>query len=166
MSKAKNILLNCKNPAEYIDKCIKSSLTRYEKAAATIEWRKITGFTLEDIKYARHRHPYWKKKKHKGAKERNMKRHEDYNFSDPEYVIDWTVDLIEEFILLNRKENGIYINKDRELAKHFETTIPSIQYMRRKYNFALKLLKQDKMNPTDKRIFKIMIKDDRIRCVK
>ncbi len=162
-ARAKSALLKCNTPAEYIDKCIKSSLSRYDKAAVTIEWRKLKGFTIEDIKYARHRHPYWKKKKHKGAKERNMKRYEEYDFSDPEYIIDWSDDLIEEFISLNRKEDGIYINKDHELAKHFGTTIPSIQYIRRKYNKALKVLKEDKTNPTDKRITKLMLKDKRVR---
>ena len=162
-TRAKNALLNCKTPAEYIDKCIKSSLSRYEKAIVTVEWKKRTGYTIDDIKYARHRHPYWKKKKHKGAKERNMKRYAEYDFSDPEYVVDWTNDLLEEFVYMNKKENGVYINKDRELAEHFETTIPSIQYIRRKFNKALKVLKEENIKPTEKRVLKLMLQDKRVR---
>ena len=86
-ARAKAALINCKTPAEYIDKCIKSSLTRYEKSVDTREWSKLNGFTVDDIKYARHRHPYWKKKKHHGAQERNLIRFEKYDYSDPEYVI-------------------------------------------------------------------------------
>ena len=162
-TRAKNTLLKCKTPAEYIDKCIKSSLTKYEKMAVTIEWRKLTGFTIEDIKHARHRHPYWKKKKHKGYKERNLIRFEKYDFSDPEYVIDWTDELLKDFVMMNKKKDGKYINKDYELAEHFGTTIPSIQYLRRKYLYAIKLIKADKINTTDKRILKLMCKDIRVR---
>lgn len=165
-ARAKSALLKCKTPAEYIDKCIKSSLSRYEKAVVTTEWKKITGYTIDDIKYARHRHPYWKKKKHKGARERNMKRYKEYDFSDPDFFIIWTDELLEQFVLKNKKQSGIYINKDHELAKHFRTTIPSIQYLRRKYNKALKVLNEDNIKPTEKRIIKLMLKDKRVRSQK
>ncbi len=162
-ARAKAALINCKTPAEYIDKCVKSSLTCYEKSVVTREWCKLNGFTVDDIKYARNRHPYWKKKKHHGYKELNLIRFQKYDYSDLDYVIEWTDELLEEFVMMNKKKDGKYINKDYELAEHFGTTIPSIQYLRRKYLYAIKLLKADKLNSTDKRILKLMCKDIRVR---
>ena len=46
----------------------------------------------------------------------------------------WTSERIQEFLDLNKKDSsGRYIQKDWELANHFDTSIPSIQYLRRKY---------------------------------
>jgi hypothetical protein len=42
--------------------------------------------------------------------------------------------LLKEFLDLNGKDkSGRYLHRDWELANHFGTTIPSVQYLRRKY---------------------------------
>lgn len=165
-ARAKAALMKCKTPEEYIDKSIKSSIPRGKKASVTREWCRLNGYTIEDIKYARHRHPYWKKKKQQGYKERNIERFNKYDFSNPEYFIVWDDELISEFVQMNKKVKGIYLQKDRELAEHFKTTIPSIQYLRRKYCKALKILEADNLNPTDKRITKLICSDERVRGTK
>lgn len=92
-----------------------------------------TGYAREDILYARNRHPFWKKKKAEGAEQRSRRRLDlhDYSRGSPRA---WDATLLEEFIDLNgRDKSGRYIRKDWELASHFGVSIPSIQYLRRKY---------------------------------
>jgi len=53
----------------------------------------------------------------------------------------WTRENLAEFLELNRKDAyGRYLHRDWELAAHFGTSIPSIQYVRRKYNKVRRML--------------------------
>ena len=91
-----------------------------------------TGYAREDILYARNRHPYWRKKKMEGSVERTRRRLEAHNYSGGR-SIPWSRERVEEFLSLNGKgRDGRYERKDWELAEHFGSSIPSIQYMRRK----------------------------------
>jgi hypothetical protein len=133
MKKWEKIILDSKTPAEYIENSIKSKLKPAQKAKLALAWMDATGFTKDDILYARNRNPYWKKKKTQGASERTARRLSMHNYSEGRPVV-WTKDKLEEFLELNKKNAaGHYLYRDWELAEHFNTTIPSIQYMRRKY---------------------------------
>jgi hypothetical protein len=91
-----------------------------------------TGYSKEDILRARNRHPYWKRKKMEGSAERTRKRLAEHDYSGGESV-QWDAALVSEFLSLNRKaSDGRYEHKDWQLAERFGSTIPSIQYMRRK----------------------------------
>ena len=74
-------LLIRKTPESYIDFSVKSTLTPAEKRKVTRIWLKKSGFSIEDINYARNRHPHWKKIKMKGSSERTKNRMEKYDFS-------------------------------------------------------------------------------------
>lgn len=133
MKKWEKIILESKTPEEYIENSLKSKLKPAEKAKLALAWMDATGYTKEDILYARNRNPYWKKKKMEGAEERAARRLSTHNYSEGAPIV-WTRELLEEFVELNKKDSGgHYLYKDWELAEHFCTTIPSIQYMRRKY---------------------------------
>lgn len=133
MKKWEKIILESKTPDEYVENSRKSRLPPAEKAKLARQWMESTGFTKADILYARNRNPYWKKKKMEGADERTRRRLDLHDYSRGR-SIHWTPHLMQEFLELNKKDSmGRYIHKDWELASHFNTSIPSIQYLRRKY---------------------------------
>ncbi len=140
MKKYEKIILDSRTPDEYVDNSLKSKLTPAEKAALARVWMQQTGFTKEDILHARNRHPYWKKKKMEGADERTQRRLAMHDYTKGKTVV-WDQRKLQEFLELNKKDaSGRYVHKDWELAKRFGTTIPSIQYMRRKYKKVRDLL--------------------------
>lgn len=133
MKKWENIILGSRTPVEYVENSLKSKLPPSEKAKLARQWMEKTGYGKADILYARNRNPYWKQKKMEGADERTRRRMvlHDYSRGGPR---EWTDQSIREFLELNRKDaSGRYIHKDWELANHFSTSIPSVQYLRRKY---------------------------------
>jgi len=143
-------LLSAKNPKQYIEFSLSAQLTSGRKAHLCKQWlEKRNQYTIDDIKYARNRHPYWKKKKMEGCSERNAQRMVEYDFSQGFQRIKWTDDEIKEFITMNKKlKNGRYEFRDRELAEHFNCSIPAIQHLRRKYNMIQKIFikKDDKLS--------------------
>ena len=133
MKKWERIILESGTPQEYVENSLRSKLAPAEKARLARLWMESTGFGKADILYARNRNPYWKLKKRVGADERTRRRlvFHDYSRGRP---IAWSEDLLREFLGLNGKDrSGRYMHKDWELANHFSTSIPSIQYLRRKY---------------------------------
>jgi hypothetical protein len=126
-------LLAAKSPDKYIDLSVKSDLPSNIKGVVTREWVKQNGYTIENIKYARNRHPYWKDKKQTNHTERTRKRFEQFNFSGGDNR-KWTKDELSEFIKINDKFT------DRELAEHFTRSIPSIQGIRRRINLGVRIL--------------------------
>jgi hypothetical protein len=148
-------LLSKKTPVEYIDYCVTSGLKSYEKAKITPIWLKITGFKIEDIQYARNRHPYWKEKKMKNSKERNKTRIETYNYSDG-LVHKWPTDELREFLAMTNDYT------DKEMAEHFRRTIPSIQYIRRRISLAYRIFKQRGIQKIHKEsLLKKILKDEK-----
>jgi hypothetical protein len=132
MTKAENAILDSRTPDEYIEASLKSRLNPAAKARLAKTWMESTGYTREDILYARNRHPYWRKKKMEGSVERTRRRLEAHNYSGGQ-SLPWTKERVEEFLARNGKDKaGRYVSKDWQLAEHFESSIPSIQYMRRK----------------------------------
>ncbi len=140
MTKAENAILASKTPEDYIDRSLKAKLTPAAKAKLARIWMESTGYSKDDILRARNRHPYWKKKKMEGSAERTKKRLAAHDYSGGS-AVQWDERLVSEFLGLNKKgPDGRYAYKDWQLAEHFGATIPSIQYMRRKYSKASKLL--------------------------
>ncbi len=132
MTKSEMAILDSRSPDEYIEASLKSRLSPAAKARLAKQWMERTGHTREDILYARNRHPYWRKKKMEGSVERTRRRLEAHNYSRGQST-PWSRERVEEFLSLNGKDRtGRYERKDWELAEHFGSSIPSIQYMRRK----------------------------------
>jgi hypothetical protein len=132
MTKAETAILGAKNPAEYIEASLKSRLSPAAKAKLAKAWMEKTGYSREDILYARNRHPYWRKKKMEGSVERTRRRLAAHDYSTGN-ARPWTRGRVEEFLSLNAKgKDGRYERKDWQLAERFGASIPSIQYMRRK----------------------------------
>lgn len=154
MNKEEQKLFNSKTPHEYIDNSLKVKLSPGRKAHITKLWlEKKKNYSIEDIQYARNRHPYWKSRKMQGSYERNEQRRMEHDYSS-NLKLDWDRDAVMEFIAMNKKdERGRYEHKDFELAKHFRTSIPSIQHYRRKYNMAMVLMEREGLKPTGKRIY-------------
>jgi len=151
-SAAEKKLLQSKTPMAYIDNSLKCEMSSGRKAAITRIWLEKTGYTGDEIKHARNRHPYWKEKKLRGAPLRNEMRSSEHDYSDGT-KLEWDVDMIRAFISANEKNGaGRYVHKGWELAKRFETTIPGIQHMRRKYNMAVKIAEKRFGRVTEKRI--------------
>jgi len=126
--------LDSRNPEEYVQNSLKSRLSPAEKAKLARLWMESTGYTREDIIQARNRSTYWRKRKMEGAAERTKRRMEQHDYSQGKNI-EWTRERLDEFLTLNRKDAyGRYLRRDWELAEHFGTSIPSIQYLRRKYN--------------------------------
>ncbi len=163
MTKDELKLFQSKNPHEYIDNSLKVKLTPGRKAFITKLWLdKKPKYTIDDIKYARNRHPYWKDKKMRGSYERNEIRRQEHDYSRGS-MLEWDEKTIKKFIDMNKKsKNGRYETKDYELAKYFKTTIPSIQHYRRKYNMAMKILDRKNIKPTVNRIFELIQSSEKI----
>lgn len=150
-------LLKARTPRDYIDKSLKFDISPGRKAFVTRHWLNTSKFTIDDIKYARNRHPYWKAKKMEGTAERNALRTQQHNYNIGGNII-WDEELIKDFITSNKKDKkGNYINKDWELARDFECTIPAIQHMRRKFNMAIKLLASSREKITTKKLVNLLL---------
>jgi hypothetical protein len=140
MRKSERLILESQTPDEYVSNSLKSRLSPAEKAKLARLWMENTGYTRNDIIQARNRSLYWRKRKMEGAAERTKRRMEEHDYSQGKNV-EWSREHIAEFLTLNRKDAyGRYLRRDWELAAHFETSIPSIQYLRRKYNKVKKML--------------------------
>lgn len=140
MNKKEQAILDARTPEEYVDRSLRSKLSPAQKAQLSKQWLAKTGYTHQDILYARNRHPYWKERKLEGAAERTRKRMDMHDYSGGKEK-PWTSARIAEFLELNKKDKaGHYLHKDWELADHLQTTIPSVQYMRRKYRKVIDLL--------------------------
>lgn len=149
-------LLNAKTPEEYIDQSVKSNLPQREKARATKLWLDQTDFTIEDISYARNRHPYWKAVKQKNHQFRTKKRFSDFNYSTGNSQ-PWTTELLKEFLEVNDKIT------DRELAKHFKRSLPSIQAIRRRINLAHRMFEiEGASKVTKSMVLKKIISDEKV----
>jgi len=140
-------ILEAKTPMDYINRCHHSKVSHGRKTVVSLEWQRRTGYTVDDIKYARHRHPYWKARKLAGGVERNKKRMQKYNYKTTP-IFRWPLSQIKKFIELNAKnENGKYVHTDKNLAEIFETTIAAIQAWRRKTNIITKLYTKLNVRP-------------------
>lgn len=126
-------LLSAKTPEKYIDISVKSKLPSSIKGLVTRHWISKSKYSIDDIKFSRNRHPYWKDKKQTNHTERTRKRFEQYNFSNG-VSRKWTKEELTEFIKINEKYT------DRELAEHFTRSIPSIQGIRRRINLGSRIL--------------------------
>ena len=130
-----------KTPQQFIDRCLHTKVLRGQKGLICIDWLKKTGYTNDDVKHARHRHPYWKAQKLKGGQERNKKRMKLFNFYGYKVSQHWTPEKIKRFMYLNKKEaDGKYMNTDVAIASVLKTSIASVQYWRRKFNMIEKLV--------------------------
>lgn len=148
-STAAKKLLSAKNPEQYIDLSIKSKIPSGIKGKITKAWLEKTGFTVDDIEYARNRHPYWKELKGRGGIERNKERMSHYNFAHNDNNANWDDETIKKFLELNKKDkSGKYLSRDHELAEIFQSSIPTIQYWRRKQNLIKKILEAEDKKPT------------------
>jgi hypothetical protein len=133
MKKWEKLILESSTPEDYVERSLRSRLLPSEKAKLARQWMEATGFTKAEILFARNRNPFWKKKKMEGAEERTRRRLDLHDYSRGQ-TVQWTKERLQEFLELNKKDPaGKYLYKDWELASHFDTSIPSIQYLRRKY---------------------------------
>lgn len=145
-------LLSAKDPAHYIDLSYKSKLKRSLKAAITREWLEKSGFTIEDIIFARNRHPYWKRLKGEGGYNRTIRRINEHNYTGDSNKIRWDKERLSQFYDLNKK--GF---RDFELAKEFETTLPGINHIRRKIKLSEKILELEGNKPVKGKIIKLLL---------
>ena len=147
-------LMKAKDPSDYIRRSLTVSLPSGKKAKITTVWLKQMGFTVKDIQHARHRNPYWKARKLEGNYERNRRRLAEHNYSLTGQPARWTEVRLRKFIELNASFH------DFELARKFRTTIPSIQYMRRKFNAAKTILKRQGRSSTSQNLYSLMVFDE------
>jgi len=156
-TKEEKAVLRTKTPKSYVDKSIKNSIPGSRKASLTREWLKKNDFTIEDIQKARAENPILKAERVAGSRDRNDRRSEIHNYSKSNPV-EWTKDMIMEFVDLNKKnKQGYYLTKDWELAKHFKCSIPAVQHLRRKYNMSLKVIDAKFGKVTKKRLVDHML---------
>ncbi len=146
----KKKLMAARSPDQYIDLSLKSKITRHSKARVTREWLQKRGYRIEDIIYARNRHPYWKKIKSRGSYEKTLNRIKEHNYSKPDVRIYWDEKLLNEFYEQNKKG---YV--DYELAKKFKTSLPAVNHIRRKFKLAEKILEKDGKPINKKGIIKL-----------
>lgn len=140
MMKSELAIMAAKDPTAYIDASLRAHIAPAAKAKLARQWMEKTGYSREDILHARNRHPYWKKKKMEGSAERTRRRLSAHDYSGGG-TVDWTAERVAKFLELNAKDrSGRYQHRDWEIAEAFGASIPSIQYMRRKYRRALELL--------------------------
>lgn len=153
--KEKQKLLSAKTPEQYIDLSHKSKIKRARKSAITREWLQKSGYTIKDIQYARNRHPHWKKLKANGSYERTSRRIEKHNYSEGAIKIYWDKDLLSQFYDLNKKGY-----RDYELAQEFKTTLPAVNHIRRKLNFANTIIELEKGKPNKAKVIKLALNSE------
>ncbi|MBE7411642.1 MAG: hypothetical protein L6Q54_03330 [Leptospiraceae bacterium] len=144
-------LLSAKTPEQYIERSIKSKLKPGQKGSITIEWLRKTGFTSEDIHKARNRNAHWRAQKGLGSYERNQRRLQKFNFlvkKNSQAKREWTEKDLNKLYDMNKTMT------DWELAKHFKTTIPSINHLRRKFRLAEDILLANREKPNKGKILK------------
>jgi len=134
-------ILKAKTPMEYIERSLYSKVSHGQKTVISKIWQKRTGYVVQDIKYARNRHPYWKGKKLEGNTERTRVRMKKHHYKDTPKAI-WPLSEIKKFLKLNQKKDGVYVYKDWEIARISESTIASVQAWRRKVNLIHKLYRK------------------------
>lgn len=134
----RQFLLQASDPDDYIERSLRSKLKSGHKAIVTRQWLVQTGYSIEDIKAARGRHPVWKRKKLIGSVARNARRNAENDFGDGTTKT-WDRESMDEFYTLHMR--GL---ADRELAAHFKTGIPSVNYARRKLRYASEVLTSQK----------------------
>ena len=140
MTKSEIAILAAKDPTAYIDASLRARIPPAAKARLARQWMEQTGYSREDILHARNRHPYWKKKKMEGSAERTRRRLSAHDYSSGG-TVEWNADRVSKFLELNAKDKGgRYLHRDWEIAEAFGASIPSIQYMRRKFRRAEEML--------------------------
>jgi hypothetical protein len=148
LTKKEKQLLKSKTPEKFIDKSFKLNISSGRKAYICKLWlNENKRFTVNDIKYARNRHPYWKKLK-RGDEEKKILRLKEHNYLKKR-KLHWGEGELLKFMEMDEKDSsGNYKNRDHELARIFKTSIPGIQHIRRKINIAFKILniQEDKIN--------------------
>ena len=152
-------LLSAKTPEQYIDRSLKSKLKPGQKGSITLEWLKKTGFSNDDIQKARNRNSHWRALKGKGSYERNQKRLKKFNFAskkDSATKREWSEKDLEKLYDMNKQM------ADWELAKHFKTSIPSINHLRRKFRLAEDILLANRIKPNKKSILKRANKAEKV----
>jgi hypothetical protein len=147
-------LFGSKNPAEYIKRSLEIGIPSGKKAVITRAWLEKTGYTVKDIQFARHRNSYWKKRKLKGNYERNRRRIARHEYSSGSRV-QWTEKKLYKFVELTGQR------RDYELARYFHTTIPSIQYLRRKFTSAKAILSERGRKITTKQMVDLMLNSEK-----
>ena len=159
LSNQEKILLKSKNPVEFINLSVKykEKIKWGRKAVICRKWLKNNlKYTVKDIQYARHRHPYWKKQKCKGNTKRSKLRNLRYINTYTKIKSKWSLKDIKEFIKITKKY------KDYELAIYFNRTIYSIQFMRRKYWYAVRICKAKNIKLTMKNILQYIVIDEKL----
>ncbi|PID28307.1 MAG: hypothetical protein CR982_04470 [Candidatus Cloacimonadota bacterium] len=152
-------LMEKSTPEEYIDLYLTSNLTRSQKQEATSMWLKsYPQFTYKDVDKARSKHPEWRKMRRsedpKQIKRRTKRRFKKNDFSGGSHK-KWTNEVLFEFLELNDS----YI--DRELAKHFKSSIPAVQSIRRRINLSKKILKlEGKEEYTLQELHELVLSDE------
>lgn len=152
-------ILNSKTPDDYVERTLNSNLSRGEKIAIARQWQSLSGYNGDDIKQARHRHPFWKEKKREGSARRiaDRIRQHDYSKIDGSRTKEYSDKEIDKFLELNKRDrSGRYVKRDWEIAKKMRTTIPAIQHWRRKYNLISKIADVENKKLTKKFIMRMM----------
>jgi hypothetical protein len=140
MTKAEKAILDARTPEDYIEASLRAKIAPATKARLARLWMAQSGFCREDILHARNRHPYWKSKKMEGSAERTRVRLTVHDYSSGTNLV-WNTARVGRFLELNGKDKaGRYQHRDWEVAEAFGASIPSIQYMRRKYRRAVEML--------------------------
>jgi hypothetical protein len=150
-------LFDSKTPEEFIDNSLNVNVSSGRKAYVCKQWLLKTGYKVEDIMYARNRHPYWKKIKHIGHEERTRKRLAKYNFENVNKK--WDLQEMRRFVELNETLH------DFELAQLFRRSIPSIQFIRRKVAMLKKVFPGVYENSTQKAEMLIQYEEQKLRQI-
>lgn len=150
-------ILSSKTPEQYIERSLHAKISSSKSKLAKL-WMEKTGYTVEDIQYARNRHPHWKELKMRGNSDRYYKRLEEHDYSKSKTSGSrWNDKELSEFIKMNGKDKeGKYITKDWELGKIFKRSIPSVQYLRRRLNLISEHMTAKRLKLNAKQIIELL----------
>jgi len=148
-------LLAAKTPAHYIDISLKVKVIRGKKATISRQWFLKTGFTNEDLIYARNRHPYWKAQKMQNSYERNKEALRKHNYSISKNK-KWTEKELIKFLSLMNTNTNI------ELAKKHKRSLASINSVKRRLAMGTKILELENKKMTAKRQLSIVLTGEKV----
>lgn len=129
-------LLKLSEIEKAVDYVTKSRLNKFQKNLLRRAWLNANKkFTMKDWERARNRHPHYKRLKRGMASQlRNSNRRKKHDYKKVSGKKVWPRKELSLFLKINETSTDI------TLARHFHTTIASVQGVRRKINLAAKIV--------------------------
>lgn len=145
--------MSAKNPDEFVRQLVRCELPADDKENITEQWLRATGHRMAELRSAKKRNPNWKERQIMNRNERTKQRFADNDYSPSDKRSRrWTEKDLKKFLELQEEtdaKSGARKNSDIDIAKKLKRSIPSIQGIRRRYNWGRKIAEAENLKKID-----------------